>query len=322
MTKGPPDTVSPSPKPVVFVELHSDADALRIGPDALCPLESAFPQARFEYLGSFDELSRRIAEPHYVLCWRFPASLYARAKNLRAVFTPAAGHDWVAPDPAGAVPVSYGSFHGVMIAESLVAMMLHCNDRRTLMMRMQREHRWARNAQMPRRLLGSQRVLIVGYGRIGFHCARLLRAFGCEVTGMRRSPLSTADRALGVRGIGPEALMEELPQADHVVLLLPGGDETRGFFGERQLAAMRESAFLYNFGRGTVVDEDALVGALRSGAIAGAGLDVFAEEPLPPESPLWDLDNVLITPHSSCHYVEYGRLFADEVAGRLRAALQ
>ncbi len=305
----------------VFVELNSDVDALRIGPAELADLERSTPQARFEYLDSYNELEHRVDEPHAVLCWRFPASLYRRAQNLRAVFTPAAGHDWVATDPSGRVPVHYGGFHGVLIAEGLAAMMLYFNDRRGIMLRMQREHRWAVNAQMPRRLLRSQRVLFVGYGHIARHCARLLRSFGCELVGMRRSPLDKTDRELGVRGIGPESLLSELPRADHVVLLLPGGDETRGLFGTPHFAAMRQSAYLYNFGRGTVVDESALVTALRKNAIAGAGLDVFAEEPLPPSSPLWDCDNALITPHSSCHYAEYGRLFAHEIQDTLRASL-
>jgi D-2-hydroxyacid dehydrogenase (NADP+) len=304
--------------PLVLVELNSQACALAIGRESLRPLEQECPGLRFEYLTSYDELSRRVAEAHVVLCWQFAEELHARAPALRAVFTPSAGRDWVAADPSGRVSVHYGSFHGAMIAESLAAMMLHFNDRRTLMMRNQARHRYDRDAQMPRTLLGNQRVLFIGYGHIGRHCARLLRAFGCEMSGMQRTHDGGEDPQTGVRYITPAQLPGVLPHADHVVLLLPGGDATRGFFGVSQLSAMKPTACLYNFGRGTVVDEDALVSALGRGAIAGAGLDVFAREPLPVDSPLWDMANVVLTPHSSCMFAEYGALFAAEIAPALK----
>lgn len=297
----------------VLVELNSDCDALRIGREALRSVEEACPGLEFVYLPTYEAFAERISEAHIALCWRFNEDLYARAPRLTAVLTPAAGRDWVAPDPAGRVTVHHCSFHGRMIAESMLAMMLHFNERRTLMMRNQSARRFDRNAQMPRTLLASQRVLFVGYGAIGRRCAALLKALGCTMAGMQRHHQSGSDDTTGVRYCTPDTLAGELPVADHVVVLLPGGEDTRGFCGARELALMKPSAYLYNFGRGTSVDEDALVAALREGTIAGAGLDVFAEEPLPQSSPLWDLDTVLITPHSSCMYREYGTLFAEEI---------
>ncbi len=301
----------------IFVQLSSRASALNIGHEALRPLEERFPHVQFEYLASFNELAARIAEPDVVLCWRFSKELYSRATRLKAVFTPAAGHDWVPDDPSGRVPVVHGSFHGKLIAESLLGMMLHFNNRHDLMRTKQRRHEWASGAQMPRRMLGNQNVLFVGYGQIARHCARVLGAFGCRMTGMQRTHANGIDPETGVRYLTGGTMSAELAAADHVVLLLPGGEATRGFFGAAQFAAMRPSAYLYNFGRGSAVDEDALVAALRSNTIAGAGLDVFAQEPLHPASPLWDLPNVIITPHSSCHFEEYGRLFAQELGPRL-----
>jgi len=306
---------------LVFVELNAVSSALNIGREALQPVERRYPNVRFEYLESSDELRNRIAEPDIVLCWRFPAEFYPRAPRLKAVFTPAAGHDWVADDPSGRVQVGHGTFHGTFIAESLVAMMLHFNDRRDLMHRKQRERVWARDAQMPRRRLGSQSVLFVGYGHIGRHCARLLGAFGCPMAGMQRTHSKGCDPETGVRYVTVERLLDEVAIADHVVLLLPGSEQTQGFFGVSALGAMRPSAYLYNFGRGTTVDQKALIDSLAGGRIAGAGLDVFAEEPLLPASPLWSMNNVLITPHSSCHYQEYGRLFAEELIPRIRTLL-
>ena len=115
-----------------------------------------------------------------------------------------------------------------------------------------------------------------------------------------------------------DRLEEELPCADHVVLLLPGGRATDGIFTERHFNAMKPGAFLYNLGRGNCYREEDLITALKNGTIAGAGLDVFAEEPLPADSPLWEQPNVLITPHSSAISREYIDLFIREWLETLR----
>jgi phosphoglycerate dehydrogenase-like enzyme len=305
----------------LFVELHSSVRALNIRSDVMREIECRLPELTFEYLSSQAELQRRIAEPHYAACWNFPASLYRRAKNLRAVFTPAAGRDWVDRDPDGRVATYYGSFHGAMISESLLAMMLYFNNRFGTTLSRKAAREFDRDMQMPRTRLAQHRVLIVGYGNIGVHCARLLRGFGCTVVGTKRSPRATRDRRTGARLVPFSRLMDELPLADHVVDLLPGDTSTKGLINRRHFAAMRAGAWFYNFGRGTSVNESDLVDALKRGRMAGAGLDVFEREPLPARSPLWQLDNVLITPHSSCCYSEYGRLFAHEMAGRLRRLL-
>jgi phosphoglycerate dehydrogenase-like enzyme len=132
--------------------------------------------------------------------------------------------------------------------------------------------------------LRGRRVLVVGLGEIGSEFARLATAFGMTVVSVTRS---AGD------------LDELLPQADAVVLTLPLTDETRGLFDRGRLARMRPGAILVNVGRGGVVDEDALVDALRDGRLRGAALDVFAQEPLRSGSPLWDLENVVLSPHTA-----------------------
>ncbi|MFZ2948339.1 MAG: NAD(P)-dependent oxidoreductase, partial [Desulfuromonadaceae bacterium] len=112
-------------------------------------------------------------------------------------------------------------------------------------------------------------------------------------------------------------LEEELPYADHVVFVLPGGTETDGIFTARHFSAMKPGAYLYNLGRGNCYREEDLVTALKNGPLAGAGLDVFAEEPLASASPLWELPNVLLTPHSSAISREYIDLFIQEWLGML-----
>ena len=145
-------------------------------------------------------------------------------------------------------------------------------------------------------------LLVVGLGEIGSEVARLADAFGMRVVSVTRRHGD---------------LDELLPQADAVVLTLPLTDETRGLVGRARLNSLREGAILVNVGRGGVVDEASLVDALRSGRLRGAALDVFAEEPLPPDSPLWELDNVILSPHTAALSVHENErvvgLFADNL---------
>jgi phosphoglycerate dehydrogenase-like enzyme len=135
---------------------------------------------------------------------------------------------------------------------------------------------------------------VVGLGDIGQAIARTARIFGMSVIGVSR----TARRAPGVQTVHrPAALRTALPRADFVVVTVPLTRDTRGLIDDRALAAMKPSAWLINIARGPVVDEAALVQALEQRRIGGAVLDVFTTEPLPPEHPLWSLDNAVITPH-------------------------
>jgi phosphoglycerate dehydrogenase-like enzyme len=140
-------------------------------------------------------------------------------------------------------------------------------------------------------------LLIVGFGAIGSEIARRARAFGMRVQAVTRS--GRGDNSLPERIYPASELLQALPQADYVVLAAPDTPETQRMIGARELKAMKPSAYLLNIARGALVDESALIDALERGAIAGAALDVTEKEPLPPESPLWNLKNVFITPHTS-----------------------
>jgi phosphoglycerate dehydrogenase-like enzyme len=158
----------------------------------------------------------------------------------------------------------------------------------------QRRRRWMPDI-LPKRL-GGTTMAIVGLGDIGREIARTARAVGMRVIGVSRSgrKLPEAHRVYRV-----SALARVLGEADWVVVVVPLTADTQGLIGEAELAAMRASAWLINVARGAVVDETALVAALRTRRIAGAVLDVFATEPLPADHPLWNLDNVVVTPHIS-----------------------
>jgi phosphoglycerate dehydrogenase-like enzyme len=145
--------------------------------------------------------------------------------------------------------------------------------------------------------LGEQTLTVLGLGAIGSEVARLARAFGLHVIGVRRSPARPGDPVDEL--VPPSALAEVLPRTDWLVVACPLTAETRHIVDAAALAALRPGARVVNIARGEVIDEQALIGALRSGQVGGAYLDVFETEPLPPESPLWDLPNVIISPHNS-----------------------
>lgn len=144
--------------------------------------------------------------------------------------------------------------------------------------------------------LGGKTLLVVGIGRIGGRLARLAKAFDMKVVGLRQDPSKGAEGADEIHGM--DKLHEMLPRADIVALTCALTPETRGMMDARAFAAMKPSALLVNVARGRVCDEEALIATLKEGRIAGAALDVTADEPLPAESPLWALPNVFITPHT------------------------
>ncbi|MED5249148.1 MAG: D-2-hydroxyacid dehydrogenase, partial [Pseudomonadota bacterium] len=170
----------------------------------------------------------------------------------------------------------------------------------------QREHRWSYRLT---ELMAGRSVLVVGVGSIGREIARMLKRMDFVVSGVGRSARG-ADPDFGdIHGVSD--LNSCLPQADYVVLITPLTPETRDLFGTEQFCAMKSSARFINLGRGELVDESALLEALQGGQIAGAGLDVFCTEPLPTESPFWDLDNVIVSPHMSGDYQGHQEAMAE-----------
>ncbi len=180
----------------------------------------------------------------------------------------------------------------------------------------QRDHHWEiiRSGDLGNKTLG-----IIGYGGIGQAAARVAKAFGMRTLGSRRTEM--ADAALD-RFVPLDALPELLAESDYVLLCMPYNDATRGMIGTRELASMRETAVLINVARGGVVDEPALIEALRARSIRGATLDVTSEEPLPKDSPLWELDNCVLTPHDAGYSPlgdeRLGSLFLENLGRYLR----
>jgi len=189
--------------------------------------------------------------------------------------------------------------HGIPIAEFVIAYMLAHNKQLHRLYRLQAEHNWDR--EFPERKLlelWDKTLLIIGAGGIGQEIAVRAKAFGMRIFGSRvhPQPLANFDQIVGV-----DDWQRLLPEADYVVVATPLTEETKGLINEQVLRLMHPQAYLINIARGGIVDESALATALEAGWIAGAALDTVSTEPLPPESKLWSLPNLLITPHCSGH---------------------
>jgi glyoxylate/hydroxypyruvate reductase len=243
-----------------------------------------------------DEAARVLADVEVLYAWRFPPGLYAKAPRLTWLQVAGAGVEWaLVPELPRHVTVTRApGVFGPWMAEYVLGWCLWVTQRMDAHRGAQRQRRWL-GSLIPRRL-GGTTMTVVGMGDIGRDIGRAARALGVRVIGVSRGgrPMREADRVYRV-----SALPRALGAADWVVVVLPLTPQTRGLIGARELAAMRPSAWLVNVGRGPVVDEGALVTALRERRLAGAVLDVFGVEPLPPDHPLWGLDNVVITPHIS-----------------------
>ncbi|KPV44756.1 D-2-hydroxyacid dehydrogenase [Alicyclobacillus ferrooxydans] len=184
--------------------------------------------------------------------------------------------------------------HAYPISETILAFMLGMTRKIHAYVRNQQQHIW-HHANLSAEMHGKT-VGILGVGAIGLETARVCKAFGMDVLGVRRSgaPSEFVDKMYTM-----DDLSTVLALSDYVVNTLPHTKETNHMMGQSEFTAMKPSAFYINIGRGGTTDETALINALQSGQIAGAGLDVFETEPLPVESPLWDMENAILTPHTS-----------------------
>ena len=279
----------------VIVVLCASADAAR--PPGMGVIERVADVRYTDAAG----LPDAIENAEIVLLWDFfSAALqnaWPRARALKWVHVAAAGVDTVLFEKFRQSDVVLTNAHGLYdsaIAEFVLANILaHDKDLYTTGT-LQRSHEWQHRET--RRTAGST-ALVIGTGGIGRNIARLLRAVGLEVRGAGRRT-STDDPDFGIV-VSSAALAEHVGWADNIVVVAPLTDETRGLLDAGVFGAMKESAHVLNVARGPLVDETALLDALRTGQIAAATLDVFAEEPLPATNPLWDVPGVTISSHMS-----------------------
>ncbi|MGI6208718.1 MAG: D-2-hydroxyacid dehydrogenase [Anaerolineae bacterium] len=230
-----------------------------------------------------------------------PRDLLERAPNLRWLQQWGAGVDWLMRSPEARekdfILTNASGVHAIPISEHILAFMFAFARGLHHSIRSQTKHDWQGSKGVPVRELAGSTMVLIGVGAIGGRTAEVAAALGMRVLGVRRDPSVPAP---GVEAMyGPDQLLSILPEGDFVVLTVPLTYETKGMIGERELRAMKDTAIIINIGRGGTIQADALVRALREGWIGGAGLDVTDPEPLPEDSPLWDMENVIITPHNS-----------------------
>lgn len=258
------------------------------------------PQSREERIAQLD---RRIGQADILFGGRLSPEQWGKAKQLRWIHVPWAGVNSLLEVEAirhSDIPITNAS--GVMsdaVADQVMAYILMLARDLPRQMRARQDRQWLEYAtESPRRQILRGRTLgILGYGAIGSGVAQRARAFGMRVAVMRHNTANMPPEVDLL--VGPEGLPQMLETSDYLVVALPLSRETRGLLGEKEFRRMKQSAYLINIARGPVVQEEALIEALRSGEIAGAALDVFEKEPLPEGSPLWEMENVILTPHSS-----------------------
>lgn len=257
-------------------------------------IQEAFPHLQIEAARDEDSAAHFIQQAQILVAIKASDGLISKAENLQWIQSLISGTDFFTRLPSlnkKVLITSSRGIHGPQMAETTCLLMLALNRNLSANMKNQDRQHWER---WPTKLLYKKAIGILGVGTIGKELARICKSFGMIVHGLTTTgrEIEWVDHAYD-----SGALNKLLPRVDYLVNILPSTPQTRKVFGAGQFAAMRHTAYFISVGRGDTVDEDALIQAIQNGEIAGAGLDVFAQEPLPEDSPLWKMDNVIITPH-------------------------
>lgn len=272
---------------------------------ALVPLDDLAP---FEHLDA-------------VISWHIDAAFLERCPKLQWIQSIAAGVDRMALSQIGErgiVLTNTSGLHAINIAEHVLAMMLAHARNLPAFIRAQQSQEWLHDAGRDQIFeLSQQSILIVGFGAIGQALSSRANALGMNVSAVRRNA-SDPSIVDNVTVYPSSQLSAQLAVADQVAVTLPLTSETEALFDDEMFAAMKTGAFFYNIGRGPVVDTDALLRAVQSGHLGGAGLDVTEPEPLPSDHPLWREPNVIITPHLSGATPRYAERGAAIISENLR----
>jgi phosphoglycerate dehydrogenase-like enzyme len=287
----------------ILVAIHSPFEMWNIPVAYIERLRREFPSHTFRHAVNDTEAERLIGDVDVAFSSQVNREQLQAAGRLRWIHSPAAGVGGMLFREMVDGPVVITNSRGMSadtMAEHVLGVTLALFRRLPMALDSQARQEWSQDRIGLRgnRTIDGSRVLVIGLGAIGTAVARRMGALGATVTAVRRRV--GADAVDGVSSIvAPDRLHDVLPHADVIVIAAPHTRETRRIIGERELRLMPPHAILVNVSRGQLVDEAALVAALRECRIEAAALDVFDQEPLPPESPFWTLPNVLITPHTS-----------------------
>jgi phosphoglycerate dehydrogenase-like enzyme len=267
-------------------------------------LREEFPQVKVVQLADYKRVDEEISDAEIAVTWSIRPEQIKAAKKLRWIHSPAAAvHQLMFPElvASNIALTNAREVHGPVVAEHVIAQIFALAKKIPDAVRLQQKREWGQQRmwdELPRvREVAGATVGLIGLGSIGCAVAKSAKALGMRAIAAREHPEKGNEGADAI--FGPAQIDEVFRQADYVVLAAPVTASTKAIANAERLAMMKADACLINVGRGPLVDEAALAAALREKKIGGAALDVFPKEPLAPESPLWDLPNLLITPHTA-----------------------
>jgi phosphoglycerate dehydrogenase-like enzyme len=289
----------------LLIVLHHRFDLWNAPPWFVDRLHRDFPVLNITHLSNYDRIDQEIADAEIVVAWSVRPKQFNAAKKLRWIHSPAAAiHQLMFPEliKSDVILTNAREVHGPVVAEHVMALLFALARKIPDAVRLQEKHIWGqepmwRARPRPRELAGAT-LGLVGLGSIGREVAKRAAALGMRVIAVRED--SKKEKPEGVEQVySSDGLETLLRQSDYVVLAVPITASTQKLMNAERLSKMKPDACLINVGRGPLIDEVALAAALRDHQIGGAALDVFEQEPLPADSPLWDLENLLITPHTA-----------------------
>src|SRR5579872_402719 len=268
-------------------------------------LQQDFPDLTITHLPNYDHIDQEIPDAEIIIAWSLRTEQFSLARKLRWIHSPAAAvHQLMFPAliNSDVILTNARGVHGPVVAEHVIALIFAFAKKIPEAVRFQQQHHWAQEAlwrghPRPREVAGAT-LGLVGLGSIGCEVARRAAALGMAVIASRENPEKPKPESV-TTVYSPKDIDQLLRVSDYVVLATPMTPFTRSLMNADRFAAMKSDACLINVGRGPLIDTAALIQALENRKIGGAALDVFDQEPLPADSPLWDIPDLLITPHSA-----------------------
>ena len=294
----------------ILVAVYSAGPAWTMPRRYVDELRRDFPQHTFVDAWDGETLRRLLPDADIAFSAAIDRGAFSSLPRLRWVHSPAAGVGGMLGPELVASPVVLTSARGVRaraIAEHVLGVTIALARQLPLVIRRQAAHEWALDEiETSGRVirLEARRMAIVGLGSIGLEVARVAAPFGMRVSAVRRR-VNLPLPPLVEEVLPPERLLDLLARSDVVVLSAPLTADTHHLIGARALDRIKRGALLVNVGRGKLLDDDAVVAALEDGRLGGAALDVFTKEPLDPDSPYWNLPNVIVTPHVAGSMEDY-----------------
>ncbi len=251
---------------------------------------------KIHVFNNMEEARNILHKAEIIIAWGLNKDLVRLCQKLKWFFNLSAGVEMLPFDELismGTMVTNVRGLHGPQMAEQIMGMIISFSRRLNRMLKNQLQKKWNNNIQVDQ--LSGKTICIIGAGSIGREVARKARAFDMRVIGLKKhvEDLDNFDEVWGM-----EKLYDALKESDYNVLVTPLTDETYHLIGKKEFKLMKNSSIFINVSRGDTVNEGELIEALKKGHIAGAGLDVFHQEPLDKKSPLWDMENVIITPHN------------------------